>query len=305
MLEVVLLGCGGTRPLPGRWLTSCYIRHEGAAVLIDCGEGTQVALREAGVSAQKIDLLCLTHYHADHVSGLPGLLLTMGLDGRTEPLTIVGPAGLRRVVEGLRVIAPDLPFPIFQRELLQPEEQISAAGLEIDAFAVFHGIPCYGYRLQRKRAGKFDAAKAKANAVPMSVWSTLQKQERVSHDGVCYHQSMVLGAPRKGLSVTYCTDTRPTASLAAYAQDVDLLICEGMYGEDDKCEKAIENGHMLFSEAAKLAAKAHAKQLWLTHYSPALPDPEAFLPVAQAWFSDAVCGKDGMRTILRFEEEDS
>lgn len=112
MLDVCLLGCGGMMPLPRRWLTALMTRYNGSSLMIDCGEGTQVAIKEKGWSFKPIDVICFTHYHGDHISGLPGLLLTMGNADRTEPLTLVGPRGLERVVSALRVIAPELPFEI-------------------------------------------------------------------------------------------------------------------------------------------------------------------------------------------------
>ena len=128
MLDVCLLGCGGMMPLPRRWLTALMTRYNGSSLMIDCGEGTQIAMKEKGWSPKPVDIICFTHYHADHISGLPGLLLTLGNAQRTEPLLMVGPRGLERVVNSLRVIAPDLPFPIVFRELKEKEEVIEAAG---------------------------------------------------------------------------------------------------------------------------------------------------------------------------------
>lgn len=304
MLDLSLLGTGGTMPMKNRWLTSCILRHEGQSVLIDCGEGTQIALKCAGRSAQKLDLLCITHFHADHISGLPGLLLSMGLEGRREPLTICGPHGLRRIVEGLRVIAPELPFSLEFIEFTEKTEHLQFAGLEITAFAVHHTMPCYGYRLHLPRAGKFDPERAKAAGIPLRVWGLLQKQETAEFEGVTYHQSQVLGAPRRGLTVTYCTDTRPTPAIAEPAQDADLLILEGMYGEPEKHAKALETKHMMFTEAAEIAKEAGARELWLTHFSPSLPNPRDYLPLAQAIFPQTVCPRDGQTTELHFAEDE-
>jgi len=303
MLEVTLLGTGGTMPMKNRWLTSCLVRHEGRSILIDCGEGTQIALRCAGRSVQRLDLLCITHFHADHISGLPGLLLSMGLDGRTEPLTIAGPRGLIQTVSGLRVIAPELPFSLELIELKDAEETLHYAGLAITAFSVLHTMPCYGYQISLPRAGKFDPVRAKENNVPMRVWGMLQKQETAEYEGITYHQSQVLGPPRKGLTVAYCTDTRPVPAILKHADSADLLILEGMYGDDEKQGKALETRHMLFSEAAEIAAEAGAKKLWLTHYSPSMPDPETYLSAAKAVFPGTICARDGETAELRFENE--
>ena len=153
MLDVCLLGTGGMMPLPRRKLTSLMTRYNGSNLMIDCGEGTQVAVKEKGWSFKPIDVICFTHYHADHISGLPGLLLTMGNAERTEPLTLIGPKGLVRVVSALRVIAPELPFEIQCIELTQPEETYELNGYHITAFRVNHNVTCYGYTLEIKRAG--------------------------------------------------------------------------------------------------------------------------------------------------------
>lgn len=302
MLEVVLLGTGGTMPLRNRWLTACWMRSQGSAILIDCGEGTQIAMKAAGVSFTAIELLCLTHYHADHVSGLPGLLLSMGNEGRTAPLTIAGPQGLQRIVDGLRVIAPELPFPLVLQEWQSPVQTIQAAGMTITAFAVLHTLPCFGYRIHLPRAGKFDPVRAKAQNIPMAVWSILQKQPTADYEGILYHQEQVLGPPRAGLTVTYCTDSRPLPQIAKYAENADLFLCEGMYGDPTKQEKALETLHMTFAEAAQLAADAKAKALWLTHYSPSMQNPFDYLPNAQAIYPNAQCGEDGMRIQLQYCE---
>ncbi len=303
MLEVVLGGTGGTMPLKNRWLCCCWIRQQGSTMLIDCGEGTQIALKCAGVSFQSIDLLCITHFHADHISGLVGLLLSMGNEGRTAPLTILGPRGLHHTIAGLRVIAPELPFELELRELTEPAETFPFGDAVLTAFAVRHTLPCYGFSVHLPHAGKFDVERAKAAGIPQRLWGVLQKQETaVAEDGTVYHQSQVLGKPRKGLKLTYCTDSRPVPAIAKYADSADLFICEGMYGEDEKLDKAVETAHMLFSEAAEIAKLANVKSLWLTHYSPSLPDPEAFLANAADIFPQTACAYDGIRTELRFSD---
>ena len=131
MLDVCLLGTSGMLPLPGRWLTSLLLRYNGSSMLIDCGEGTQIAIKEKGWSFHPIDVICFTHYHADHISGLPGLLLTIGNSDRTEPVTLIGPKGLSRVVSALRVIAPELPYELRFIELSESREHISYPLIEI------------------------------------------------------------------------------------------------------------------------------------------------------------------------------
>ena len=221
--------------------------------MIDCGEGTQVAVKEKGWSFKPIDVICFTHFHADHISGLPGLLLTMGNAERTEPLTLIGPKGLNRVVTALRVIAPELPFDIQCRELTRPEETFELFGYHITAFKVNHNVTCYGYTLEIKRQGKFDPQRAKEQNIPLKYWNPLQKGEKITDGETVYTPDMVLGPERKGIKITYTTDTRPVKSIVEHAKGADLFICEGMYGEEDKEDKAKAYKHMTFKEAASLA----------------------------------------------------
>lgn len=303
MIDVCLLGCGGMMPLPYRWLTALMVRYNGSSLLIDCGEGTQIALKEKGWSFKPIDVICFTHYHGDHISGLPGLLLTMGNAERKEPLTLIGPRGLERVVNCLRVIAPELPFEIRYREIQGPEEEFSMNGYRLRAFRVNHNVLCYGYTLELDRAGKFDAVRAKQQNIPLKMWSLLQKGNTIEEDGMIYTPDMVLGPPRKGIKLTYTTDTRPTESIVNNASGSDLLICEGMYGDPDMKAKALEHKHMTFEEAAHIAQKANVKELWLTHYSPSLVHPEQYMKAVTDIFKNAYPGKDGRSVELKFDEE--
>ena len=303
MLELCLLGCGGMMPLPYRKLTSLMARYNGSSILIDCGEGTQVGIKEKGWSFKPIDVICFTHYHADHISGLPGLLLTLGNAQRTSPLLMIGPKGLERVVNSLRVIAPDLPFPIEFRELKEKSETIEMDGYRIRAFRVNHNVLCYGYTIEIDRAGKFDVQRAKDNQVEMKYWSRLQKGVMIELPDRTLTGDLVMGPPRKGIKCTYTTDTRPTASIVEHAADSDLFICEGMYGEPEKQQKAVEYKHMTFYEAAELARKAQVKQMWLTHYSPSLVRPEEYLSKVQEIFPETSVGKDGKSITLAFEDE--
>ena len=303
MLDVCLLGTGGMMPLPRRYLTSFLARYNGSSLMIDCGEGTQVAVKSKGWSFKPIDVICFTHYHADHISGLPGMLLTMGNAERTEPLTLIGPKGLERVVNALRTIAPELPFPIICKEIQGQEEKFSVRGYEITAFRVNHNVTCYGYTVEIRRGGKFSVEQAKANEIPLKYWNPLQKGESIEAGGKVYTPDMVLGPARKGLKLTYCTDTRPTNSIRENAKGSDLFICEGMYGEKEKAAKAIEYKHMTFYEAATLAKEAEVEEMWLTHYSPSLTKPEEYMEDVRAIFPNAKAGKDRMSVELAFEEE--
>ncbi len=302
MLDVCLLGSGGMMPLPYRWLTALMTRFNGSNLLIDCGEGTQVAIKEKGWSFKPIDVICFTHYHGDHISGLPGLLLTMGNAERKEPLTLIGPKGLERVVNALCIIAPGLPFELKFIEITQPEQTFEMNGYRLKAFRVNHNVLCYGYTLEIDRAGKFDVERAMAADIPKTFWKHLQKGETVEVEGKVFTPDMVLGAPRQGIKLTYTTDTRPTESIRENAKESDLFICEGMYGEKEKAAKAIENKHMTFYEAAKLAKDAQVKEMWLTHYSPSLVRAEEYMDEVRSIFPYAKAGKDGMSVELQFPE---
>lgn len=302
MLDVCLLGTGGMMPLPYRYLTAMMARFNGSSILIDCGEGTQVAMKKKGWSPKPIDVICFTHYHADHISGLPGMLLTMGNAERTEPVLMVGPKGLSRVVGALRVIAPELPFEIRYLELSEPEHSIQMEGYRIEAFRVNHNVTCYGYSIVIDRIGRFDVEKAKGLGIEMKYWNRLQKGETITDADGVFTPDMVLGPARKGIKVTYCTDTRPTQLIEEHAGGSDLLILEGMYGEPEKLKKAKENKHMTFYEAAKIARNAGVPDLWLTHYSPSLIKPDPFMPEVWKIFPNTVAAKDGQSVELGFED---
>ena len=303
MLDVCLLGTGGMMPIPRRWLTALLLKYNGSSLLVDCGEGTQVAMKASAQSFKPIDTICITHFHADHVSGLPGFLLTMGNADRTEPVTIIGPKGVAKVVNSLRVIAPELPFDINFIELNDNFETISLNGYIIDAFKVNHAVTCYGYSFRIPRKGKFDVEKAKALDIPVNFWNKLQNGQEVVENGKTFTPDMVVGKERKGIKVTYCTDSRPIDSIVTSAKESDLFICEGMYGEKDKEAKAKEYKHMTFYEAAAIAKEANVSKMWLTHYSPSLTRPKEFLKDTRKIFENTYVCDDGQSETIKFAEE--
>ena len=311
MIDTALVGTGGMMPLPGRYLSSMLCRINGKMILVDCGEGTQVSLRLLGWGFKQIDIICITHFHGDHVSGLPGLLLTMANAERTEPLKIFGPQGLAHVVKSLCVIAQDLPFEIefIEWPAKPPSPDYFHTYTEdmftIKALPLWHRALCFGYSFELMRRGKFDLERAKAQNIPLCLWSALQKQteESIVYKDKTYNSDMVLGPPRKGLKLVFCTDTRPVPTMADFTKDADLFICEGLYGDHDRQEKATARKHMTFMEAATVAKAANAKELWLTHFSPAMPDPHNYIKNATSIFPNSVVGKDRMYKTIKYEDE--
>jgi len=308
MLDVCLLGTGGMMPLPGRWLTSLLLRYNGKMLLVDCGEGTQIPVKLCGWGFKAIDAIFFTHFHADHIAGLPGLLLTIGNSGKDTPLDLIGPPGLMNVVKSLLVICPALPYDIRAVELGNPElppltgVQI-AESLQFQYAPCDHNIKCFAYSFYVNRQGVFNPERAKELNVPIRDWKRLQSGESVElPDGRAVTPDMVLGPARRGIKLSYCTDSRPAPALVQLFEGSDLVICEGMYGDDQERENAAGKKHMIFSEAARLAKDAGAEELWLTHYSPALQNPSAFIGAARDIFPAAHPGRDLLARTLKFRD---
>ena len=302
MVDVCLPGTGGMLPLVRRYLTCCWIEVMGKAILIDCGEGTQVALSDADCKVSRMECLLITHFHADHISGLPGLMLTLGNQGKTTPLIIAGPRGLGHVVSSLLVIAQKLPFEIIVKELSPKEcESFSIAGLDIDTLPLRHRIPCLGYSITYRRKPVFNPDKAAALNIPVTFYKNLHAGEMVEYDGKVFTPDMVLDGEREPFKVTYCTDTSPFEEMADFARGSDLFICEGMYCDEEMRDKMDEKHHMLFSDAATIAKNADVPELWLTHYSPALVKPKDYEEKVQSIFPNAVISCDGMKKTINKE----
>ena len=306
MLEICTLGTGGTLPIPERALSSLYVRENGQALLIDCGEGTQVGIRRLGWGFKCLEGLLLTHFHGDHCTGLAGLLLSLEKAGREETFHIWGPQGLKRVVEGLCVIVPPLSFPVMLHEIApRGAEEIEMIGLKIRPFPVDHGgIPTFGFRIDLKRSAAFDPEKAKALGVPMPQWHLLQEGTDVRVGMRKVRPEDVTGKARKGIRLVYSTDTRPCETLRKACAGADLLVLEGMYGDEGKRDQALKNHHMMFSEAAEIAREADAGGLLLTHFSTSLTDPEEYLPETRAVFEKTYAARDGLTVTLRYPKEE-
>lgn len=301
MMNVCLLGCGGSMPVPGRCLTSLLISYNGSKILIDCGEGTQVSMKMVGWGFKNVDVICFTHYHADHVVGLPGLLLTIANSGRTEPLKIIGPVGLKKTIAGLSVLFPELPFDLDIYEFNPGTFYVQNNDVVIKTLPVQHGMPCFAFCIEVKRKRRFDVLKAKKNNVPVVLWSKLQKNDSIFYNDILYKSDMVLAEERRGLKVCYCTDTRPIHDIVEFIKNADLFVSEGMYGDDSDKTKAEKYNHMLFSEAAHLAKKGNVDELWLTHYSPSLVNPEDYIDNAKSIFKNTYLGEDRKIKELNFK----
>lgn len=300
MLTATLLGCGGTHPLPDRALSALALTVGGSTLLLDCGEGTQTALRRHRVSLYRIDGILLTHYHGDHIFGLPGLWQTMASLGRTAPVVLAGPPGLGALVQALLQAAGPLPFALDLRELPACRGQLAVAGLEVEAFPLTHRVPCCGYACTLPRAGRFDPVRARAAGIPVAYWSRLQAGQSVGG----FVPGMVLGPPRRGLKVVYATDTRPNDALFAAAAGADLLCMDSTYADDADLDKARLYGHSTCREAGALAAAAGVRRLWLTHYSAAVRDTAPGLAAARTAFAGAEAGCDGLRLVLPFDRDE-
>lgn len=298
MIEICLAGTGGMKPLPHRFLTGLWAEHKGKALLIDCGEGMQIALAKAGVSLARLDTLLITHFHADHISGLPGLLLSAGNYGKSSPLHIYAPRGGIEIIKRLCCICPELPFDVTVHEI-SSRGTIFRNGLEICFIPLRHSIECYGFSITEPRPPVFSPERADALGVPLKMRSILHRGGSIELDGRIITPQMVTEGKRLPLKVTYITDTVYFDGLSGFAADSDLLICEGMYGSDEYIPKMAEKGHMVFSQSAKIAADSRSRELWLTHFSPALTAPEEGLENVRSIFPNAAVGRDGMKKEIR------
>lgn len=306
MIDLILLGCGGNMPMPNRSLSSLFINYQGRKILIDCGEGTQVSMRMKNCGFKNIDLICITHLHGDHTIGIIGLLSTIGNSSRVEDLTIIGPVGIIETMNAIRVLVKYLPYNINVIEY--PNGSFSLINnhlkdLEISTLDLDHSTECLGYSFYFKRKAKFNVEKAMANNVPKILWEKLQKGKCIEFEGKNYTPNLVLGDDRKGIKISFITDTRPLPSIPDFIRDSDLFICEAMYGDDMDISKAIKNKHMTFRESANLARLGNVKQLLLTHFSPALENPFIFKENATSVFENTIIGEDRLELHLKFLDE--
>ena len=304
MIDLTLLGCGGNVPMPNRFLSSLFINYKGSKILIDCGEGTQVAMKKYNCGFKNIDLILITNLHGDHIIGLIGLLQTMGNSGKTDDLTIVGPIGIIDAMKAIKVLVEYLPYKVNIIE--NPKQTFSLEhdilkDIDISTINLDHSTECIGYSLYFKRKPKFDREKAILNQVPQNLWKKLQENSSAIYKDKTYYADMVLGENRRGIKLSFITDTRPTFEIPEFIYESDLFICEGMYGDDLDISKAVKNKHMTFRESASLANAGNVDKLLLTHFSPSIENPKDFIQNATNLFEDTIIGEDGLTLKLSYK----
>jgi len=307
-LEAFILGCGGMMPLPNRHLTSVLLRREGELFLFDCGEGTQVSLRRLNLRWKKISVIFISHTHADHVTGIPGLLMLSSQVDRDDPLYIIGPPKIAEYIESSRrVLDMYINYEIIVQEISSPGIVYKGDGFHVRCFPLSHTKPCYGYALEEDmRPGEFHPQKAEMLNIPMGkLWGKLQKGESVqTGDGRTVKPDDVMGSPRQGRKFSFVTDSLALPEISTHVMGSDLFICEGMF-EKALAEDAHAKKHMTAAEAAELAVSSQGvKKLALIHYSPRYTEYELkqILSEAQAIFPQTVLTRDRMVFPIEYED---
>ncbi|MEI8093179.1 MAG: ribonuclease Z [Spirochaetales bacterium] len=300
-LEVFVLGTGGTMPLPHRHLTSALVRRDGDLFLFDCGEGTQVSLKRMNLRWKKINAIFISHTHADHITGLPGMLMLSSQVDRTEPLYLIGPAKVKEFFDASRrTLEMFLNYEIIVQEIRNPEEPqvvYTGDGYKVRSFPLNHSRVCVGYTLEEDiRPGIFHPEKVKELGVPMGpLWSKLQAGESVqTPDGRTVTSAEVLGGAREGCKFSYVTDTAPHPGISREVAGSDLLLCEGMFTRDLEAS-AREKRHLTSTQAGEIAKAAGVREMGLFHYSPRCNEKELkrLLTEAREVFPQTFLSRDG------------
>jgi ribonuclease Z len=265
-LAVTFLGTGGSVPSARRSTASVLVARGGERLLFDCGEGTQRQMQRS-VGLVQVDEIYLTHFHADHVLGLPGLLKTYDLTDRERPMTVLGPRGLRELFRVLEPLIGRIGFDLDLVEL-EPGERVVREGYEIEPFEAAHNVRANGYALvEAKRPGRFDPEAARAAGVPEGpAFAALQRGEEVEGSSGTVSPEQVMGPSRAGRTLVLTGDTAPSPATVAAAADAELLIHDASFAEEE-VQRAAETGHSTVGQAAAVAAEAHVKMLALVHIS--------------------------------------
>jgi len=301
-LSLTFLGTGGAVPSVDRNVSALALQREGETLLLDCGEGTQRQMMRYGVSFAFREIF-FTHYHADHILGLTGLLRTMGLQERTAPVTLYGPRGAQRLLGQLVSLGHERTrFPVEIVEV-KPGDRLGRGDYDIVVFPTDHRTDTVGYALaEHERLGRFDPERARELGVPEGpLWGRIHKGQAVTlDDGRVVTPEELVGVPRPGRTVVYTGDTRPHAEVIAAARGADLLVHEATFGQDER-QRAQETGHSTAAEAARVAREAGARRLVLTHISPRYTrEAPELLSEARAVFPGTVVARDGMTVDVPF-----
>jgi ribonuclease Z len=302
MIDLAILGTGAMMPTVDRWLSSVLIRLGSEHLLFDAGEGVQIPWREQGWGIKPLSLICLSHHHADHVAGIPGVLLALANADRTEPVTIIGPKGTRDLISGLRAACPVLPYDLRVADLY-PGASWKWQDLQISVVLGDHRVPVLLYRFDLPRRPAFLVEKAEAAGIPRESWRLLSHGIDITVDGTHISADQFLGPARRGISFGIATDTRPNENALRHFRDVDLLITEATYGDDADEANAIQNKHMTFREAAQLAAEVAARRHLVTHFSPKMGNPEIFLANGVSAFPGFAVARAGQEIALSYPDE--
>lgn len=295
-LRVSILGSGAALPTPERCTSATTLLYEGEILLFDCGEGTQLQLRRAGLRHGRLSRIFITHMHGDHVIGIMGLLMTMELSGRERPIELYGPPALAEyVTASARLLSTGFRYPIMFHET-RPGVICVAETYKVECLHLNHRILTYGYAFQeRDKPGTFDVARAEALGIPKGpLYGRLQRGEAIElPDGRTIHPSDVLGPAKRGRRIAYCLDTRPCPQAAELARDADLLLYDSTLAAGAE-QEATEKGHSTSRQAAVLAKEAGVKRLVLTHISSRYTDARHLLTGIEGLHDNVVLGRDLM-----------
>lgn len=305
-LTVTFLGTGGGVPSLERNLPCVAVQRQGELLLFDCGEAAQIQYRRAGLGFAPLRAIAITHLHGDHVTGLMGLLMSLGMADRTEPLELFGPPGLGDYLRwNKKALNTDFPYPVELREESGPTVFLETEAYRLLAAPLHHRGLCLGFRLEeRVRPGRFHLETARSLGVPPGpLFGVLQRGESVAlENGRVIHPEDVLGPARPGAVLAYCTDTRPCAAAVELARGADLLIYEGTF-ESSRSAEARKKGHSTVADAAHVAAEAGARQLVITHLSPRYVNVEPLLKEARAIFPNTRIARDLAQYEVMHREE--